>query len=52
MRLDMTSDWTRKMCENCCEIPHYVCEHHQIIEEFEMLNKYLFELLELLGERL
>jgi len=40
----MTSDWTRGQCDNCSVIPHYVCEHHQLIEELEIIGKYLFEI--------
>jgi hypothetical protein len=42
----MTSDYTRKVCDNCIEWPHHVCEHHQLIEELEMISKYLYEISE------
>lgn len=42
--VNLTSDFTRKMCDNCIEFPHYVCEHHQLIEELEIIGKYLFEI--------
>lgn len=38
----MTSDYTRKMCDNCIEFPHYVCEHHQVIEALDNICKQLY----------
>jgi hypothetical protein len=44
----MTSDFTRNQCENCTVFPYIVCEHHQLIEELEIISKYLFEITELI----